>query len=225
MPHALIAVGTGRYADPWHPYEATGAAVATILRDDGWTVDIDDDVDRALTRLGDVDLLVVSAGDPWRNPGDGPDAAITPPAAATEGLHAALERGIGILALHSATASLRDYPAYRAAIGGEWLPGTSWHPPLGPARVAVAASHPVVARLDEIAATDELYSDLIVDTDIEVLVAHELEGTRHPLVWVREAPARAVVSAFGHDARAYDSPDVQRLIRQSADWAGRRARG
>ena len=66
-PRAVIATGTGRYGDPWHPFSETSARIAALLRDDGWDVTVDDDVDRALAHLDGFDLLVVNAGDPWRN--------------------------------------------------------------------------------------------------------------------------------------------------------------
>ncbi|GAA2976709.1 type 1 glutamine amidotransferase [Microbacterium terrae] len=219
--HALIAVGTGRYADPWHPFAETAAAADEILRADGFDVTVDDDVDHALAHLDDVDLLVVAAGDPWRNAPEGTaDPVPYRDAAASAGLARALDAGIGILALHAATASLRDYPQYREAIGGEWTAGTSWHPPIGPATIPVAdATHPVTAGLETIELFDELYSDLVVDPGAVVLVKHEIDGVSHPIVWAREQPVRAVVSAFGHDARAYESPTLRTLIRQAARWA------
>ncbi|GAA1465868.1 ThuA domain-containing protein [Microbacterium thalassium] len=222
MPCAVIAVGTGRYADPWHPFTATGDAVAALLRTDGWDVSIDADVDHALTVLAGADLLVVNAGDPWRSaPGD-PAPLRRAEAAATRCLDDAVARGTGILALHAATATLRDYPRFREAIGGEWVEGTSWHPPIGEATVPVDdPSHPVTSGLATVTVFDELYTDVVVDPGAHVLVSHELEGRRHPLVWTREHPTRAVVCALGHDERAYASPDLQRLVRQAARWAGR----
>ncbi|MBW9095754.1 ThuA domain-containing protein [Microbacterium jejuense] len=226
-PRVVIATGAGRYADPWHPFSATSHRIAEILRADGWDAVVDEDVDHALAHLDGVDLLVVNAGDPWRDGG----APHADPAAAA-GLAAAIDRGIGLIGVHAALSSLRDHPAWRAAIGGEWVPGTSWHPPIGDARVRVVdAVHPVTdgllrlvpgsAEVPHFDVFDERYSDLVVDDGARVLAVHDVDGTQHPAVWVREQPTRAVVSSLGHDERAYDSPDLGVLLQRAARWAAR----
>ncbi|WP_231604436.1 ThuA domain-containing protein [Salinibacterium sp. SWN139] len=222
-PLALIASGGGRYGDPWHPFDETSAALAMLLEADGWRVIIDSDVDHALTRLDDVQLLVVNAGDPSRNIPDSiqqPTAALV--AAATASLARAIDRGMGILATHTAVASLRDYPRWRASIGGVWRVGTSWHPPLALSSVHVReSSHPISRGTTDFTLVDELYTDLEVDDNVCVLVDHSLDGVVHPLLWARETTGRAVVSAFGHDVRAYESTAVQHLVRRAARWASR----
>lgn len=219
-PRAVIATGTGRYGDPWHPFSETSARIAALLRDDGWDVTVDDDVDHALAHLDGFDLLVVNAGDPWRN-GDTELGHHADPAA-DAGLTTAIARGIGIIAVHAALSTLRDHPAWRRAIGGEWEPGRSWHPPIADAHVRIVdAGHPITDRMPGIDVFDERYSDLAVDDGARVLAEHEVDGTAHPAVWIRDDPTRAVVSSLGHDARAYDSPEHVRLLQRAARWAAR----
>lgn len=219
-PRAVIATGTGRYGDPWHPFSETSARIAALLRDDGWDVTVDDDVDHALAHLDGFDLLVVNAGDPWRN-GDTELGHHADPAA-DAGLTTAIARGIGIIAVHAALSTLRDHPAWRRAIGGEWEPGRSWHPPIADAHVRIVdAGHPITDRMPGIDVFDERYSDLAVDDGARVLAEHDVDGTAHPAVWIREDPTRAVVSSLGHDARAYDSPEHVRLLQRAARWAAR----
>jgi type 1 glutamine amidotransferase len=218
--HAVIATGTGRYADPWHPFPATSARIAAALRDDGWLVTVDDDVDHALATLDDVDLLVVNAGDPWREGASELGHRADP--AADEGLRTAIARGIGLIAVHAALSSLRDHPAWREAIGGEWDPGVSWHPPIGDARVRVVdGDHPVSEGMPALDVFDEQYSDLVVDDGVRILAVHDVDGAEHPAVWVREQPTRAVVSSLGHDERAYDAPAHVALLQRAARWAAR----
>ncbi|MBD3940593.1 ThuA domain-containing protein [Microbacterium sp. NEAU-LLC] len=216
-PRVVIATGTGRYADPWHPFSATSSRISDILRADGWEAVIDEDVDHALAHLEGADLLIVNAGDPWRD-GGAPHAD----AAAEAGLAAAIARGIGLIGVHAALSSLRDHPAWRKAIGGEWVPGTSWHPPIGEARVRVVdADHDITGDAAHLDVFDERYSDLIVDPGARVLAVHDVDGAEHAAVWVREQPTRCVVSSLGHDERAYDSPAVAALLQRAARWAAR----
>lgn len=213
-PRAVIASGAGRYDDPWHPFATTSAIVADILGAAGWDATVVADPDAALTVLDGADLLVVNAGDPWA----GGDARRGADPAAAAGLHSALESGVGMLALHSALSSLRDYPDWRSAIGGAWIDGRSWHPEIGPARVRAVG--PLVEH--DLAVFDEVYTDLEVAPGIVVHAVHDLEGTAHPVIWTLESGgARAAVSALGHDVRVYESSGYRGLIVHLARWAAR----
>ncbi|GAA1725101.1 ThuA domain-containing protein [Microbacterium paludicola] len=170
-----------------------------------------------LQRLDGVDLLVVNAGDPWRDGG-----SVGAPAASIVGLDAALDRGIGILALHAALASLRDYPARAAATGGVWLPGVSMHPPISDAEFGWA-DHPLAGD-EPLVAFDERYAFLQAIGASHVVATHEHDDVIHPVVWTREhlrgeTVSRVAVDLLGHDARSYDSPSHRALIARLAGWA------
>ena len=123
---------------------------------------------------------------------------------------------------HTGLASLRDYPRWREAIGGEWETDRSWHPPIARSVIPVVdAAHPVTDGVPEIVVFDELYTDLAVDERVHVLAAHERDAASHPLVWVCEQPTRAVATALGHDERSYESASHRALMRGAARWAGR----
>lgn len=213
---AVIATGSGRYADPWHPYPKTSAALRDVLADD-FDVTVDTDVDRVLARLADVGLLVVNAGDPWQ--GDAASAGV--PRESLAGLRQALERGIGVLAMHSAVATLRDHPEWAAATGGIWVPGGSFHPPAGVTRIEIA-DEPEVAGVSDFEVFDERYCRLQRVGDSRVVAWHGGDGAPEPAVWVREhRGARVAVDVLGHDARSYESPGHRDLVRALARWAAR----
>ncbi|MWB98511.1 ThuA domain-containing protein [Agromyces seonyuensis] len=215
---ALILVGSGRYADPWHPLARTGDRLGEVIADAGFEVRVRDDVDDALAELDGLDLLVVNAADPWRNG----EAAVGAPERSIAGLDAALERGMGVLGVHAAISSLRDYPRWAETIGGVWLPELSMHPPIGQAHVRIVADHPVTDDVADFEVFDELYSRLQRIGDASVLAEHEHDGRRHPLLWAREiGGCRVVYDALGHDERSYDAPEHRRLVRNAARWAVR----
>ena len=214
---ALIASGTGRYADPWHPFARTSPVIADVLSESGFDVTIDDDVDRAVRSLDAVDLLLVNAGDPWR--AEQPTAS--PSEDSLHGLATALERGIGVLAFHCAVASLRDYPDWAAAIGAVWLPGLSHHPPFGRTDV-IGAVMPDGTQVADFTLDDERYCRLQGIGSRRIVATHPGEGAAEPAAWVREYGAsRVAVDVLGHDERSYESAGHRRLIRQLGEWAAR----
>ncbi|MBS3179859.1 MULTISPECIES: ThuA domain-containing protein [unclassified Pseudoclavibacter] len=215
---ALIASGTGRYADPWHPYERTSPLLGALLERCGFTVRIRDDVDAAMRDLVDVDLLVVNAGDPWRG-----DSTQSAPDSSVTGLAEALRDGLGVLAMHSATASLRDYPEWAEATGAIWMPKLSWHPPAGVAEIR-GLSLPDGDEVDDFTVFDERYLRLQQVGRSHVVAQHTHEGHLSPTSWVREAGrSRVAVDLLGHDERSYESHAHVELISRLARWATRRS--
>jgi len=48
-------------------------------------------------------------------------------------------------------------------------------------------------------------------------------GSRHPAVWVTEHPkARIVGITLGHDERAHNHPDYQKILANAAKWVARK---
>jgi len=209
----VIASGEGRYADPWHPFAATSLRVQAVLEDAGFVVVIDPDLDGAMTRLDGVDLLVINAGDPWKEPGD-------PPAAESiVGFGAALGRGIGLLGIHAAAATMRDYPEWAEAFGAIWLPGLSGHPPIDLARITITASH-LGAGLDDFEVLDERYSGLQRVGRSDIVATHAVDGVTCPTAWTRVVGrVRVAADMLGHDERSYDSPGHRALLSSLARWA------
>lgn len=223
---ALILSGAGRYADPWHPFAATSALLARVLAIAGFDAEVDDDVDGGLTRLAGIDLLVVNAADPWASYGDAPRTPPAPPSSVA-GLAAALDRGIGVLAVHRALASLRDHPEWAPAIGAMWVPEGSWHPPIGATRVR-GLTFPDGSPVDGFDVFDERYLRLQLVGRSHVVAEHEgPDGMPEPTAWVRtHGSSRIAVDALGHDERSYESTGHRALIARLALWAvGREATG
>jgi type 1 glutamine amidotransferase len=220
MSTAVILTGLGRYADPWHPMEDTSMRLAEVLREQQITAQVVPDVDRLLASWADPgvrlpDLVVANIGR-WERqlPDDGAD-----PAAVRAGLDRALEQ-VPVLALHCAANGFAGYEEYEAAIGGRWIPGTSWHPARGTAQVTRAGELPgVTDGLDSFALHDERYLDLRQGTDNQVLYTHpDEDGRPSPAVWVRSTSPRRAYDALGHDARSYDSAEHCRLVGRLAHW-------
>jgi type 1 glutamine amidotransferase len=216
MTHALVLAGHGRYQDPWHDNAAIAHRVAQLLADDAIDVTIRGTLPDALDDI-EPDLLVVASGRGRPDADfDGTDEDWLPFHAR---LSALVASGVPVLGLHQATNTFLDAPSWGPLLGGRWIEGTTWHPPLGDVTFRVVASdHPVVAGLSEISVQDEQYLSLDVSPDVEVLVVADHEGTAHPVVWVAPGPGRIVYDALGHDVRSYRSPSRVDLFRREVRW-------
>lgn len=212
MTKTVILTGTGRYADPWHPFDETTARLDELLTGAGHDVVVETDVDDGMHRLAGADLVVVNAGDPWRGGARGVDAA------AVAAFDAALERGVGVLAMHCAVASLRDYPRWGGSIGAIWLPSLSFHPPHGPMDVTVETGHGSYFTV-----ADERYCALQLTGDRDVVAWHAGDdGSPEAAAWRRNVgPSRVGVDVLGHDERSYDSEGHRALLIRLADWCAR----
>lgn len=216
---AVVISGAGRYADPWHDFTGTSARLATELAGLGLTAEVAT-LGEAEVPAGPVELLVVNAG------GGSTPRAVTDSVAdqraeaLADWARDAVAAGVPVLVTHTGSNTFYDDGRWAALIGGRWIPGTSWHPPMAPTRVQVTATpHPITAGLTELAVTDERYCDLEVHPGNAVLADHAEDGRRHPIVWAREnSGVRVVHDALGHDPGAYDSADRQTLLAREVEW-------
>lgn len=130
---ALVVSGSGRFADPWHPFAETSVALATVLGRRGCTVAVSEDPEASLATLscGPLPpLLVLNIG--WY----GPDRFSEP---ATAGLISALRSGLPTLLVHSTLTAFPDWELWHEIAGGGWTYGTTYHPEYGP---GVALANP-----------------------------------------------------------------------------------
>lgn len=241
---ALIVSGSGRYADPWHPFAATSAAIADILRGEGIEVEISEDVDARLAALADgeadadadakandapdadadakandaPDLLVVNVGDPALTDPEHPEPEAERRARA--GLLAHLAAGRSLLAVHVSSTSLRGVPEWEDILGGVWVRGTTMHPDYSLARIQVYPDrHPIVAGLTDFEVEDERYTFLRTAPDLVPLATHEHDGGEYPLLWARcYGDARVVYDALGHDEASYESDTHRAILAAAARW-------
>jgi type 1 glutamine amidotransferase len=219
----LVANGTGAYGDPWHPFQKTGHHIAATLAREGFAVETSDDVDDAMTRLEGIDLLVVNAGDPWRTEASAEklERRSSPRSEALNGFATGMERGMGLMAIHSATASMRDYPRWGEAIGAVWLPGISYHPPAGSTRVT-GGSFPDGVEVEAFTVRDERYCQLQQIGARHIVATHQGAAGPEPTAWVRTVgESRVAVDLLGHDERSFESVGHLQLLTQLAVWASR----
>jgi hypothetical protein len=213
MPTSLVLSGGGACADPWHPFAQTSARLADLLWSLGHRVEVTDFVADRVADLSGFDLIVVNAA-------AGPGATAAGQRGARQGLRAALDRGLAVLAVHTGVCTLLRLPEWEAVTGAAWVPGRSGHPKLGPAHVQVhPGRHPIVAGLADFDLVDERYTGLNLTPGLVPLASHRHDGRQYPLVWARElGRSRVVADALGHDVQSYESPAHRQLLSRAVRW-------
>lgn len=213
MSTVLVLSGAGPYADAWHRFNETSNRLAMIIDDLGHDVRVNNRVEDALIDLETVDLLVINVG----NPTAARQVEIV--AAMQQSLLDHLDRGGGLLAVHSSSISFATMPRWSEILGGHWVSGTSMHPALSETMINTCGPHPITDGLGDITVTDERYSYLYTESDVTLLGRHIHDHRWHPIIWARDTGGgRVVYDGLGHDTRSYDSPGHVELIRRSVTW-------
>ena len=211
-----------------HPVEATQTFWAELWSRLGIEAHTSEDIDEGCRVLASRphDLLVVSA---LRWPMDNNERyaphrerwayRISP--VARQAIEGHLASGGALLGVHAASICFGDWPGWGALLGGRWVWGRSGHPPLGPVQARIdRKDHPVMAGVDDFELVDEVYGDLDIQPDVQVLAhACAADGRWMPAWWVRRhGPATVCYGALGHDERSLRTPAHARALEQAVGW-------
>ena len=213
-PSALILCGG------WEGHEPRKFAdhYATVLRDEGFAVDVSSSLDALLDRdaLARLSLIVPI----WTMGDIGPDQL--------RGLLDAVAGGVGLAGFHGGMGD-----AFRAATDFQWMVGGQFvaHPDnIKDYDVTIVdRDSPITRGLADFAVTSEQYY-MHVDPSNEVLAtttfhphsAPWVEGVVMPVVWTRRWGAGTVFySSLGHSTAELAVPEVGEIQRRGMLWAAR----
>lgn len=139
-----------------------------------------------------------------------------------------LSSGRGVVVVHAANNSFRDWPEFEQMVGAAWRAG-SFHPPYGPFLVHVKRpEHPIMQGVHRFEVTDELYCNLREYPDqMQVLAyAYSPDSRRggppveQPVVWTSEwQNGRVFHLTLGHDVAAMSNRHFVRLLQRGTLWA------
>ncbi len=211
-PRALVAWGGWDGHEP----EPCAAVVAEMLREEGFSVDVEHGTAPfADPALGDFDLIVPII------------TMSTIGKDELDGLTAAVASGVGLAGFHGGMGdSFRNAVEYQFMVGGQWVahPGN-----IIDYRVDIVGDDPITRGVASFPYHSEQYY-MHVDPSNEVLAtttftgAHAawIDGTVMPVVWKRRyGQARVFYSALGHKAEELTRPQVSIILRRGMVWAAR----
>lgn len=204
---------------PFHDFDATSAALTEVLAEVGVESEITEDIVGALSEPSEVQLITVNALRWQMNADRFADLrdrwSFRLPAQARTTLLDHLDRGGGLLCMHSASLCFDDWQGWSRVLGACWDWSKSYHPPLGWTGVRVHGEHPVVEGLRDFDLVDEVYSDLDVLPDVRPLAS----AAGQPLMWARPVRrGRVFYDALGHDTRSYGNEIHRALLQRAALW-------
>lgn len=127
-----------------------------------------------------------------------------------DALGAYVRAGGGLVAVHSGTASYKDWPAVRGVLGGVFLS----HPPPCPIAVEPVSEHPLcIGVTAPFAIHDEHYQMAVDDPAIDVFLHTRSHHGVQPAGWRRTVGAgRVAVLTPGHFAAVWLHASMQRLL-------------
>ena len=216
----------------FHPFEESSAAIATTLTRVDIESDISTDVVGAIGRLADggYDMVTINAlrwgmltGDKYEPYRD--EWAFRMPVETRSALNEFVNRGGGLLGVHTASICFDDWQDWCELLGAQWQWGVSFHPPLADLDVRLTRNaHPVTRGIAPFRVHDEVYHHLRLARDVTpLLVSEALEGDGEQVVaWAHEVGnGRVVYDALGHDAASINTDQHARLLRQAGEWLTR----
>jgi type 1 glutamine amidotransferase len=150
-----------------------------------------------------------------------------------------LRRGGGIVCLHDAVVTAREPQWFKTIVGGAWENGVAKYFEGENTYYYVNAEHPITIGASNFTITDEVYWNLHMMPDAQVLAVSMQPPaagaataaaipTLIPQMWVYHGqlpggqPYRAFVSLLGHHFSTFASPHVRGIILRGIAWAGNR---
>ena len=214
---ARILLITGDDVSPAHDWLSCAAATREVLKESGrFDVDVIGGAevlanDANLRNVDVIYLMLYNAKTPTLSD------------KGKENLLNFVKSGKGFVVTHLSSASFKEWPEFKALCGRIWVMGTSGHGPRDVFRaVIVDKASPITQGVNDFNQDDELYAKLQGDAPIHVLVQADSDWSKktEPLAFTLDyGKGRVFHHAFGHDAKAINTPEVKKLMVQGTAWA------
>jgi uncharacterized protein len=197
--------------DRWHPARTPRAGLQN-LEAQGFHLDwIENAAEWSAAKMETYPLVIltksnnVSSSDetPWMTP------------AVEEAFRSYVERGHGLLAIHSGLAGYSDTPVLRLLLGGVFVQ----HPAQCPVSVIPQPAHPLTQGAQTFTLQDEHYFMTVDDPETDVfLTTHSANGVQ-PGGWTRlQASGRVCVLTPGHNLEIWQHPSFEILLLNALQW-------
>jgi type 1 glutamine amidotransferase len=138
-------------------------------------------------------------------------------------LESYVQAGGGLVIAHFGCGAMQEWNGFVKTAGRVWDPNKRGHDPYGEFLVRILRTgHPATTGLVDFTTTDELYTCLTGDTEIEVLAdaTSKVDKQNYPMAFVlTPGKGRVFHSTLGHDIKAFNAPGARALYLQGTRWA------
>ena len=137
-----------------------------------------------------------------------------------------VREGGGLMYFHFTGGAFEDWPEYQQIAGRVWNPELRGHDPYQEFTVQITQKdHPVMSGVGDFKITDELYTCLDGEREIDVLAEAKssVDGKMYPIAFVfTEGEGRAFHTVLGHDGKAFNAPELTTMLQNAALWCVKR---
>jgi hypothetical protein len=148
-----------------------------------------------------------------------------PPDYVKEGIVQFLQEGGGLVVTHFAVANVQEWRDSIDIYGAMWVNGKSTHGPYHEFSLDIKdEAHPILEGIKPFTTNDELYFNLLMRPDMNVIMTADEERFGHTVAEPMLAThyvynARCVYFALGHDVKSCEPPEYRQILVQSVEWA------
>jgi type 1 glutamine amidotransferase len=204
---------------PGHPWKIQSAS---ILRELGASKNIEVQLSEDIEVLGtnhifDFDVLMLNFKnyDPLKSEEQ-----------AQKNLVRFITEGGGLMYFHFTGGAFENWKEYERIVGRVWNQELRGHDPYQQFTVDIRQkNHPVMRGISAFPITDELYTCLDGKREIDILATAKssVDGKDYPMAFsFTEGKGRGFYTPLGHDARAFESPQLGQMLRNAAMWCAKR---
>ncbi|SHN18000.1 hypothetical protein SAMN04488057_109120 [Cyclobacterium lianum] len=144
------------------------------------------------------------------------------------GFEQLVKDGIGLVFLHHAIVSYQDWDFYRDVLGGRYIENEDstqmqsnyQHDVHYDARIA-DKDHPISLAIEDFEIFDEIYGQVFISPDVNVLISSSHSESMEHLMWSREVnpKTRSVYLQPGHGPGIFADSRYRNLLKNSILWA------
>lgn len=130
--------------------------------------------------------------------------------------------GGGIMCFHFTGGAFEGWADFQRVAGRVWNPQARGHDPYQQFAVRVQQKdHPIMQGVSDFKITDELYTCLEGEKEINVLAdaVSSVDGKSYPMVFTfSEGKGRCFYTPLGHDGKAFLAPELTTILQNAALW-------
>ena len=144
---------------------------------------------------------------------------------------ALIESGMPLIVMHHSLGGHENWQLYRNMIGGQYLfkaievdgtsyPASGYKHDIEIAIQVADKNHPITRGVENFTIIDEGYSNMYIKDGVHVLLKTDDSNASPEVAWTTKYGKSAIfVIALGHDKKAYENPNLRRILLQGIQWS------